>query len=212
MSCHPTTRIDWKIAILLASALIGPGGCSKPVAPASPSPAVVEAHPKSAAEAHLTELCELIARRLDLIPGVAQAKWNRKLPITDEKREQALLTKLAGDGEALHLPTEFVTDFFRAQITAAKQVQEQSFQEWTAQQHLPFTNPPDLEKEIRPQIDEINRQLLKVLKECWAQRSDPEWTEALERATNTAFQSTRWSKDVITTATKPLRAMAAPAR
>ncbi|MDB5340803.1 MAG: aroQ, partial [Planctomycetaceae bacterium] len=171
---------------------------------------VAEARPKSAAEAHLTELCELIAQRLDLMLGVAQAKWNRELPITDEKREQALLTKLAADGKELHLPAEFVTDFFRAQITAAKQVQEQSFQEWTAQQHPPFIDPPDLEKVVRPKIDEINRQLLVTLAKLWAERSEPDWAAAVDRATKAAFQSTawKWNEDVIATATKPLRNVA----
>ena len=138
------------------------------------------------------------------MPGVAQAKWNRKLPITDEKREHALLTKLAAEGEALQIPSEFVTQFFRAQVTAAKQIQERLFQEWTAQQHPPFENPPDLEKDVRPQIDEINRELLKCLSKCWEQRSAADWMTALDRAQGVAFQSQALSQDVLATATKPL--------
>lgn len=199
-----TTSTAWMFALLLVLIQIELGGCSKPVAPARPSLPVAAASPKSAVETHLTDVCKLIVRRLDLIPGVAQAKWNRKLPITDEKREQALLTKLAADGQALHLPAEFVTEFFRAQITAAKQVQEQSFEEWTAQQHPPFTAPPDLEQEVRPKIDEINRQLLATLAKLWAERSETDWAAAVGRATTAAFQSTTWNAKVIATATRPL--------
>ncbi len=211
MSCPQTNNAVWKIGLLLVPVVIGIGGCSQPAAPVPPAPPVTVARPRSSAEPHLTELCKLIAQRLGLMPGVAQAKWNRKLPITDEKREQALLAKLAADGESLNLPTEFVTDFFRAQITAAKLVQEEAFQKWTAEQRAPFPNPPDLEKDVRPKIDDINRQMLEELKRCWAERTDPEWATELNRATRAAFESTPWPRDVITAATKPLQEIAVSA-
>ncbi len=195
---YPVTA--WLLIFLLLAGCSGP---SQPVAP------VAKVTPQSAAETHLQEVCTLIARRLELMPGVAQAKWNRKLPITDEKREQSLLAKLAADGEALQLPAEFVTEFFRAQMTAAKHVQEQTFQEWTAQQHPPFENPPDLEQVVRPQIDQINRQLLEALAKCWAARNSADWDGAVNRAVRAAFQRTTWDEAIISTATKPLRGIAA---
>ena len=196
---HPSWHHAATAWLLISLLLAGCSGSSQPVAP------VVEVTSKSAAETHLTKVCVLIARRLELMPGVAQAKWNRKLPITDEKREQALLAKLAADGEALQLPADLVADFFRAQMTAAKLVQEQYFQEWTAQQHPPFENPPDLEQVVRPQIDQINRQLLGALAKCWAERSAADWDGAVDRATRAAFQGKIWNAAIITTATKPLR-------
>lgn len=204
-----TTRAIGMAMQISAALVIGPGGCSQPVAPARPASLVTEVAPTSAAQTHLKAVCELIARRLELMPGVSQAKWNRKLPITDEQREQALLTRLTAEGVARQLPAELVTDFFQAQITAAKHVQQQAFQEWTTQQHPPFANPPDLERDVRPKIDEINRQLLAALARCWTERSAADWNAAVDHASRAAFQSTSWGDDVITAALQPLYDMPA---
>ncbi|MES2789037.1 MAG: gamma subclass chorismate mutase AroQ [Planctomycetota bacterium] len=205
------------LALVLMSLI---SGCLQPVAPEPtavtpasaaplstnlPAPSVPGNVPQSALETHLTEVCRLMVRRLDLMPGVAQAKWNRKLPITDEKREQELLARLAAAGVAQKLPEELTTGFFQAQITASKQVQEQAFQDWTAQQHPPFENPPSLEQDIRPQIDEINGLMLAALVKCRAEHSTADWEAAVQRATTAAFESTSWSEEVVQTATKPLR-------
>ena len=192
------------LAWTVAWFVIGPGGCSRPVDPEQPASSTAEATPQSSVEQALTEVCQLIARRLELMPGVAQAKWNRKLPITDEKRERELLTRLVAEGEARNLPTDLVRDCFQAQITAAKLIQEQSFREWTAQQHPPFENPPDLE-DLRPQIDEINGKLLDGLAKCWHERAAEGWTAAFDRARQTSFQSKQWGDAVIAAATKPLK-------
>lgn len=200
-----TVRQSFHFAFAVTLVVAGIDGCSRPVAPERPASPSVEAVPRSSVEHPLTEVYQLIARRLELMPGVAQAKWNRKLPITDEKREQALLTKLVAEGEALHLPADFVKDFFQAQITAAKLIQEQLFRDWTAQQHHPFETAPDLEKDVRPQIDEINRKMLESLAKCWERRATWDWSTASGSAQQASFRSKQWSEGVIETATKPLR-------
>lgn len=186
--------------------IAGFNGCSPPAPPAATATNAPPVTGTTVA-ARLTAVSSLIARRLDLMPGVAQAKWNRKLPITDEKREQALLTRLAAEGEALDLPAAFVSEFFQAQVTAAKLIQERAFEEWKSQQQPPFANSPDLEKDVRPQIDEINQLLLKELADVWKERTSPDWTTAVDQANRAAFQSakSRWPDDVVAAATKPLR-------
>lgn len=199
------------LAILVVVASVGFNGCSPPAQPAANTTNEASGSGTKVA-ARLTAVSALIARRLDLMPGVAQAKWNRKLPITDEKREQALLSRLAAEGEGLGLPAAFVSEFFQAQITAAKLIQEKAFEEWKHQQQPPFAAPPDLEKDVRPQIDEINQLLLQELARVWKDRSSPDWTAAVDQAARTTFQSatSRWPDDVITVATKPLRDAPAP--
>lgn len=150
-------------------------------------------------------LLDLIRQRLDVMPGVARAKWNRKLAITDPKREAALLTKLTAEGTALDLPEAFVRQFFQAQITASKLVQEQLFEDWKSQGQATFAEAPDLERDVRPQIDALNRQLLETLAKCQPERSKPNWTARLEQARRATFESTAWSDKVIQAALLPLQ-------
>lgn len=138
------------------------------------------------------------------MPGVAQAKWNRRLPITDAKREKALLEKMVAEGVAAGLPAGFVSTFFEAQMTAAKLVQEQAFAEWTAQQHPPFSEAPDLERDIRPRIDDLNRQMIAALKKCWAQHGDKSWSSALDRARSAAFPARGPANEIVNAAIQPL--------
>ncbi|MDB5385065.1 MAG: chorismate mutase domain protein [Planctomycetaceae bacterium] len=152
----------------------------------------------------LPRLLSQIRDRLDLMPKVAQAKWNRKLAITDAKREAKLLDELQARGVAQGLPANIVRDFFQAQMTAAKQVQEQHFAGWTKQQQPPFSRPPDLEREIRPKIDQLNEKLLETLGELWAKRSIEDGKGKLDSAAATVMANSPWSEVVVETALKPL--------
>ena len=193
------TRLVSLTLLSLAASVVG---CTRTSPPRSaPEPTTANA---TNAETHLRELCTLIAQRLELMPGVARAKWNRKLPITDLKREQALLEKMVADGVVGGLPAEFVTSFFQAQMTAARLVQERAFAEWTTQQHPPFPDAPDLERDIRPRIDDLNRQMLAALKPCWAGRGAEDWTSALERAKSAAFPAHQPADEILKTALQPL--------
>lgn len=179
-------------------------GCAPATEPPPRIPTPVEVKSATAAEQCATEICQLIAKRLELMPGVARAKWNRQLPITDEKREQALLRKLTADGAAGGLPADVVTEFFQAQITAAKLIQEHAFEEWKGTQQTQFENPPDLEQEVRPQIDQLNQLMLKALAKCQAQRPENAWNSAVEGAQKSVFSGTKWPKVVLETAVMPL--------
>lgn len=199
--------------VLVAIVLTGCSPAAEPaksVAPQKVAPATLQgtesAIPSIADPPHhFTELLRLIRQRLDLMPGVAQAKWNRKLPITDEKREAALLADLQSKGVALGLPADFVREFFEAQISAAKQVQEELFAEWTARQQSQFPNAPDLQNEVRPRIDDLNQKLLTALHKCWAERSDGGWNDRLNQAIGSIFREAAWSSEVTDTALQPVR-------
>ena len=153
---------------------------------------------------HLKTLLSLIRERLELMPQVAQAKWNRKSPITDAKREATLLDDLEAKGVARGLRGDVVREFFRAQITAAKLIQKQHFADWAVSQQPPFTPPPDLERDIRPKIDKLNEQLLDALGQYLPERSNDGWKDELDRTAKTEFEKSPWSEEVVKTALGPL--------
>ncbi len=212
-SKHPLA-ILW-LAVVLA-------GCSPTAQPPAQTPTKITSPPPLTAPAHLkessnsaeskvasdndlTDLLRLIRQRLDLMPGVAQAKWNRQLPITDAQREAALLARVASEGATLGLPESDVRKFFQAQITAAKLIQEQLFKEWKSHRQQPFADAPDLERDVRPKIDELNRQLLTKLAKCWTARSRADWKEKLDSAKAAVFHSSNGSNEVMDAALRPLR-------
>jgi len=160
---------------------------------------------------YLTELFSLIRERLELMPRVAQAKWNRKLPITDTQREATLLDRLQAKAIEHHLPPDLVREFFRAQITAAKLIQEQLFADWTASRQMAFENPPDLEREIRPRIDTLNEQLLTALANYLTERSRDGDQDAWDTAAHEIFPPTEWREEIVRTALAPLKVTNNPA-
>lgn len=180
-------------------------GCSPQITPPThtqgpPTKAKTSEH----SETNLESLLHLIRQRLNIMPGVAQAKWNRKLPITDAKRESALLDRMAADGAVLGMSEDVVRRFFQAQISAAKLVQEQLIEEWKTHEQPLFSKAPDLEREVRPQIDELNQKLLAALAKCRVKRVEERWKDKLDQAKSAIFPSTEWSQEVVDKALLPL--------
>jgi chorismate mutase len=101
--------------------------------------------------------------RLALAPLVARAKWNAGLPVQDPAREASQLAELRASAVARGLSPDRVEAFFRAQIEAGKQIQEELIGRWAAARSPPFAGAPDLSADIRPQIDALNRAILDVL-------------------------------------------------
>jgi chorismate mutase len=114
-------------------------------------------------QAVLDRLLQFMQQRLLLMHDVARWKWNQKQAIADPKREQAFLENMQAKGQAQGLDEEFVRSFFRAQIEAAKQVQEDDFQRWQAEGRGSFADVPDLSTHQRPKIDAASNELLSAL-------------------------------------------------
>lgn len=140
------------------------------------------------------------------MPGVAQAKWNRKLPIIDADREAKSLAKLVAEGTAAGIGEDVVREFFQAQFTASKLIQQQLFAQWQREQQPPFSAAPDLDQTIRPQIDKINQQLLTGLRTLSDKQSMT--SEEFQRTRDHVFGMTSWTKDVIEAALQPLQRLA----
>jgi chorismate mutase len=109
-------------------------------------------------------LLRLMDQRLLVASEVAQAKWNSAAPIDDPLRERQILDDLTAQ-----LPHDdadwklLVRGFFQAQFDAGKIIQRTLHAQWHQEQHARFVNPPDLARDIRPQLDRLTPQLLVAL-------------------------------------------------
>jgi chorismate mutase-like protein len=113
-------------------------------------------------------MARLIDARLALVTEVARAKWNAQLPIEDLPREQALLASLRERAEKMGLTAETVNNFFKAQITAAKLLQNSLFDHWRAAGFSQFQGVADIAGDLRPQIDRVTSDMLQELSHWYA--------------------------------------------
>lgn len=104
----------------------------------------------------------LLDRRLALMPEVAAIKFRQGSPIADLARERDVIERSVTEARAIHLDAEAARTLFEVQIQMARSVQEQHIRSW---QQGPDQPPParDLVKQIRPELDEIGRELLPVV-------------------------------------------------
>jgi chorismate mutase-like protein len=110
-----------------------------------------------------TRLAALIDERLAVVIEVARAKWNAQAAIEDPVRERESLLSLRERAMALGISAKTVDTFFGAQIEAAKILQRELFAQWRRQRRGQFANVADLSRDIRPEIDRINMQMLAAL-------------------------------------------------
>ncbi|MFP6662907.1 MAG: transporter substrate-binding domain-containing protein [Deltaproteobacteria bacterium] len=108
---------------------------------------------------HDARLTDLVARRLQVMPFVAEVKAARGLAIDDAPREAIIEQRARAAAGAAGLDVEQHLVFVRAQFAAAKAVQRQHLA--TARGSLAIV---DLGEEIRPAIDRIDRALRAELK------------------------------------------------
>lgn len=113
--------------------------------------------------AQVDKLLGVLAQRLELADGAAQAKWNSGAPIEDVEREEQVLQRFADEASALGVEQEFARRVMRAQIEASKVRQRELFRQWRAHRLPPFANPPNLTTEIRPKLDDLSVCLLTSL-------------------------------------------------
>ncbi|MBT6584759.1 MAG: transporter substrate-binding domain-containing protein [Gammaproteobacteria bacterium] len=95
-------------------------------------------------------LYRLINQRLALMEQVAAYKWINQQPIAVPEREAFVISKAVEDGLQYGITTDSSGAFFRAQIEAAKDIQQCWFDRWTTGQ-APET-AEDLAGIIRPKL------------------------------------------------------------
>lgn len=115
------------------------------------------------AEASLHRLKQLIGDRLLVMPDVAAYKWSHDRPIEDLEREAQILSGLATKAEQYGIPADQAAAFFQAQFAAAKEIQQQLFDDWQAEGRGPFDAPPDLVSDLRPRLSALTDPILQEL-------------------------------------------------
>jgi len=122
--------------------------------------------------AQTERLMNLMQQRLKLMKDVASAKWQAKQTGADPKREQELLDQLVEQGKKLGLSADAVRGFFTAQFDAAKQIQ-QSFFDTFQKDKVELKNVPDLQKDLRPKLDQVSQDLLATFAQLQPHLSNP---------------------------------------
>jgi serine protease Do len=117
-------------------------------------------------------LVNLMQQRLKLMKDVASAKWQAKQTGADPKREQELLDQLVEQGKKLGLSADVVRGFFNAQFDAAKQIQ-QSFFDTFQKDKVELKNVPDLQKDLRPKLDQVSQDLLATFAQLQPHLANP---------------------------------------
>jgi len=93
---------------------------------------------------------------------VARTKWNQGLPIEDKAREAQILKGLVGQSEKIQAHEGWITQFFQAQMDAAKEVQRSDFAVWEKGSVQKFAEAIPLSG-LRGYIDEVNREMIDLL-------------------------------------------------
>lgn len=108
-------------------------------------------------------LVETSARRLSLAQEVAFAKWENGTAVEDPPREEHVIASAVTEGKTEGLDSAVVSRFFRAQIEANKVVQSSLLSTWHKVGKAPDHQTKDLTTTVRPQLDEIQKQLIDEL-------------------------------------------------
>jgi len=111
----------------------------------------------------LQPLVETTAHRLMIGEQVALAKWDSGKAVEDAPREAHVIQDAVKDGVAKGLDDASVSSFFNAQIEANKFVQYALLAAWSRAGKAPEHAPVDLVKNIRPQLDEVQKSLIAEL-------------------------------------------------
>src|SRR5580693_1847158 len=117
----------------------------------------------------LQPLVETSARRLTIAQQVALAKWDSQAPVEDAAREAQVITAAVRDGKSRGLDPAFVSHFFEAN----KLVQYSLLANWHRVGKAPAHRPINLATTIRPELDQLQRELVRELADAAAIRTSP---------------------------------------
>ncbi len=112
----------------------------------------------------VTKTFKAINERLGYMEDVALHKTKKHLPIEDVGRERIVLSEAKKDAGKHGLDPESVTDFFIAQISAAKAIQYRCRADWLANPGALAREPRDLKTEVRPALLRLGEEILVSIK------------------------------------------------
>jgi len=121
----------------------------------------------------LQPLLVTLNERLAIADLVALTKWDSGKPVQDSPREAQVIANARVQAVERKLDPYDVAELIAAQIEASKLVQYGLIAQWQAAQKAPDTPRPDLTKQIRPQLDELQNRLLQQYAGFAPYRKDP---------------------------------------
>jgi chorismate mutase len=130
----------------------------------------------------LQPLLATMNERLNIADLVALTKWDSGKPIQDSVREAQVVASARKLAAARNLDPDDVAELVAAQIEANKLVQYGLIAQWHAAGKAPETPRPDLTKQIRPQLDELQNRLLQQYARFVPYRTDPNCQDWLAKA------------------------------
>lgn len=110
-----------------------------------------------------TRLVELMAERLQIAREVAWIKYQDGRPILAPEREKSILASVSEQGTELGLPAARAQEFFQAQMSASRAMQQRLVRSWSRGNPLPTWAHRSLTHDIRPRLDAIGSEILTLL-------------------------------------------------
>jgi chorismate mutase len=108
-------------------------------------------------------LIELTATRLSIAKQVALVKWDSGSEIEDLTREEEVLATAGMEAHAAGISDQEATRFFADQIEANKLVQYGLHAQWRRIGGAPDEPRANLASDIRPRLDVLQKEFLRVL-------------------------------------------------
>ena len=139
--------------------------------------------PPGPTTADVSQLLSLQKTRLDVATPVARSKWNTGAPIDDPVREGVILDDVASRAQKAGVDAQWARRFFQDQFDAGKIVQRDLHRQWKVERQPPFTNPPDLARDVRPILDRLTPELLATLGKVSGHLCEPAVAHALAQLT-----------------------------
>ncbi|MFJ7795674.1 chorismate mutase [Pseudomonas sp. NPDC096950] len=137
--------------------------------------------PSSPPEA-LQPLLVTLNERLNIGDLVALTKWDSGKPIQDSPREAQVIANVRQLATDRKLDPDDVGQLLAAQMEANKLVQYGLLAKWQAAGKAPDTPRPDLAKQIRPHLDELQNRLLQQYADFAPYRNDPHCASWIAKA------------------------------
>ncbi|MHC2146108.1 chorismate mutase [Pseudomonas sp. 210_17 TE3656] len=111
----------------------------------------------------LQPLLDSVEQRLDIAEAVALNKWDSGQPVQASERELQVIADAQTQAARLGVDSQRAAVFFTDQIEANKLLQYSALSRWHAAGSAPQTPRIDLAKQLRPQLDRLQRTLLSQL-------------------------------------------------
>ena len=133
------------------------------------------------APAGLQPLLKTMNERLNISDRVALTKWDSRKPILDSAREAQVIANARKQAATRKLDPDEFAQLIAAQIEASKLVQYGLLAQWQAAGKAPDVPRPDLTREVRPQLDELQTRLLQHYADFAPYRKDPNCAQWLAK-------------------------------